>query len=64
MATNAEATSNMDRNRKQLLPQFQQLQDEHRRALAVGDIEAMERVQAELAELTKQDPRPARRLNG
>ena len=51
-------------DRKQFLAQFQQLQDEHRRVLALGDVEALEKVQADLAELTKQDPRPARRLNG
>ena len=44
---------------EQFLARFRQLQDEHRRALAIGDIPALERVQAELAELMKEDPRPA-----
>jgi hypothetical protein len=40
--------------REQFRRRFEELQDEHRRALAAGDIEALESVQMEVAELMKQ----------
>ena len=52
--------SSMDR--KTFLRRFKVLQERHRRALGADDIEALERVQTDLAELKKQrdiDPVPA-----
>ena len=48
-------------DRKIFLRRFKVLQDRHRRALGAGDIEALQSVETELADLTKQrdiDPVP------
>ena len=43
----------MDRAQRQR--RFKELKEEHVRALSTGDLETLERVQAELAELMKRD---------
>ena len=43
----------MDRAQRQR--RFKELKEEHIRALSTGDLETLERVQAELAELMKRD---------
>ena len=42
-------------DRAQLQRRFKELKAEHIRALSAGDLETLERVQAELAELMKRD---------
>jgi len=42
-------------DRAQLQRRFKELKAEHIRALSTGDLETLERVQAELAELMKRD---------
>jgi hypothetical protein len=42
-------------DRAQLQRRFKELKEEHVRALGTGDLETLERVQAELAELMKRD---------
>ena len=42
-------------DRAQLQRRFNELKKEHIRALSTGDLETLERVQAELAELMKRD---------
>jgi hypothetical protein len=44
-------------DRVEVQRRLKELQEEHRRALGEGDIEALNRVQEELAELMKREPR-------
>ena len=43
-------------DRAEVQRRFKELQEEHRRALGEGNIEALNRVQKELAELMKREP--------
>ena len=44
-------------DRAEVQRRFKELQEEHRRALGEANIEALNRVQKELAELMKREPR-------